>query len=125
MTGLVLVAGAALMASPALVAALPAPITNVNINSLVPVPLAYDNVWLALWSLVTVNCGVPVTSTASLNLAVTDNVPPSDLSNAVILKSILVMSATPSLVAKPLSATSTSGVALVLSFPDRIEPASL
>ena len=60
--------------SPAFVAALAAPITNVNINSLVPVPLAYDNVWFALWSLVTVNCGVPVTSTASLNLAVTDNV---------------------------------------------------
>ena len=86
--------------SPAFVAALAAPITNVNINSLVPVPLAYDNVWFALWSLVTVNC-VPVTSTASLNLAVTDNVPPSDLSNAVILKSILVMSAVPSLVVRP------------------------
>ena len=47
--------------SPAFVAAFAAAIANVNTNSLVPVPLAYDNVLFARWSLTTVNCGVPVT----------------------------------------------------------------
>ena len=50
--------------------------------------------------------------------------PPSDLSNAVDTNSISVMSAAPILVANPPIATNTSGVALVLSFPLRAEPAS-
>jgi len=50
--------------------------------------------------------------------------PPSDLSNAVDLNSTSVISATPRLVANSPIATRTSGVALVLSFPLRAEPAS-
>ena len=45
--------------------------------------------------------------------------PPSDLSNDVILNSTSVISAAPILVANPPIATRTSGVALVLSFPLR------
>ena len=81
--------------SPADVAALPAAIARVNISSLLVEPLAYDNVWFALWSLTTVNCGVPDTVTFSLKNTLTDSVPPSDLSNAVVTKSISVMSACP------------------------------
>ena len=84
-----------LSSSPADVAALLAPIASSNTSSLVVEPLAYDNVWFALWSLTTVNCGVPLTVTFSLKNTLTDNVPPSDLSNAVETKSISVMSACP------------------------------
>ena len=87
--------------SPALVAALAAAIANVNTNSFEPVPLAYESVWFARWSLTTVSCGVPVTSTASLNTTVTESVPPSDLSNAVMFQSISVISAAPNAVVRP------------------------
>ena len=66
----------------------------------------------------------PVTSTASLNRSLADRVPPSDLSNAVVINSICVISALPSFTARPRSATNTSGLALVLPLPDRTEPAS-
>ena len=79
--------------SPAFVAALLAPIARLNISSFDVEPLAYDNTWFALWSLTTVNCGVPDTVTFSLNQTLTDNVPPSDLSKAVDTNSISVMSA--------------------------------
>ena len=52
--------------SSASVAALAAPIASVNVNALVPDPLAYESVWFEIVSLVTVNCGVPVTVCASL-----------------------------------------------------------
>ena len=82
-----------LNSSPADVAAFPAAIASSNTSSLVVEPLAYDNVWFALWSLTTVNCGVPDTVTFSLKNTLTDSVPPSDLSNAVETKSISTMSA--------------------------------
>ena len=63
--------------------------------------------------LVTKNCGVPVTVTGSLNLTNISMLPPSDLSNAVDLNSISVISAEPRLVANPPIATRSSGVALV------------
>ena len=77
--------------------------------------------------LVTAKVGVPpvvTTSTASLNLSLADRVPPSDLSNAVVIHSISVMSAAPILTANPPIATKTSGVAEVLPLPDNLEPAS-
>ena len=52
--------------SSASVAAFAAAITRVNVNALVPEPLAYESVWFEFVSLVTVNCGVPVTVCASL-----------------------------------------------------------
>ena len=113
--------------SSASVAALPAAIVSENTNSLVPVPEAYDNEWLAFVSLTTVRVGVPPdvsTSTGSLNLALTCRVPPSDLSNAVVMNSISVMSAAPRRSANPQIATRPSGCALVLSLPLRAEPAS-
>jgi len=51
--------------------------------------------------------------------------PPSDLSNDVVTNSICVISALPSFTARPRSATSTSGLALVLPLPESTEPASL
>ena len=74
--------------------------------------------------LVTKNCGVPVTVTASLNLTLTSILPPSDLSNSVVMNSISVISAEPRATFNSPIATRTSGVASVLSFPLKAEPAS-
>ena len=71
--------------SPALVAALSAAIASANLISFEPEPDKYVNTWFARWSLTTVNVGEPVTSTASLNVAVKPSVNPSDLSTVVVV----------------------------------------
>ena len=79
-----------------------APIARENVSLLVEEPLAYASKCGPLpepepwFPLVTDNVGVPpevLTVTFSLKVTVADNVPPSDLSNAVDTQSILVMSA--------------------------------
>ena len=83
---------------------------------------------LPWFPLVTAKYGVPpvvTTSTASLNLALTDRLNPADLSAAVVIHSNSVMSAEPSEVVNEPMATKTSGVALVLPLPDIVEPASI
>ena len=85
--------------SSALVAALAAAITRLNVSSFVVEPDAYDKTCGPLpepvpsFPLVTDNCGVPLTVTFSLNITFADSVNPSDLSAAVVIQSISVMSA--------------------------------
>ena len=71
---------------------------------------------------VNVSCGVPVISTASLNLTLTSTFPPALFPSDVVTKSIDVISAAPKEVAKSPIATRTSGSASGLSFPLSLVP---